>query len=114
MLLWSIDRTFVFMKKPGWVYFLTNRKKSVLYTGVTSDLPGRLLKHVQGVYKGFANKYGCKSLIYYEEYDSMLDAIAREKQLKGWRRQRKEELINAVNPGWESLNHKILKDQPSH
>ena len=59
-------------------------------------------------YAGFASKYGCKYLVYYEEFNSILDAIAREKELKGWRRSRKDELINGENPGWESLNHKFL------
>ena len=105
---WCIERTFVSVKK-AWVYIITNRNKSVLYTGVTSDMPGRLQKHVDGHYKGFASKYGCKYLMYYEEYDSILDAIAREKELKGWSRARKETLINSTNPGWESLNKKFLE-----
>ena len=68
---------------------------------MTSDMSGRLQNHVDEHDQGFASKYGCKYLVYYEEFDSILDAIAREKQLKGWRRDRKDELINGENPGWE-------------
>ena len=103
----DIQRTFVNMKK-AWVYFITNRKKSVLYTGMTSDMSGRLQKHVDEHYKGFPSKYGCKYLVYYEEFNSILDAIAREKQLKGWSRAKKDALIKGTNPGWDSLNHKFL------
>ena len=95
--------------KKSWVYILTNKTKTVLYIGVTSDLPGRIEKHINSFYKGFASKYGCKYLIYYEEFDSILDAIDREKVLKGWRRDRKETIINSTNPSWASLNDKVLR-----
>ena len=94
--------------KKAWVYMITNKKKSVLYTGFTTDMSGRLQKHVEEYYKGFASKYGCKYLMYYEEFNSVLDAITREKELKGWSRARKESLINVNNPGWESLNHMFI------
>lgn len=90
------------------MYFITNKKKSVLYTGVTSDMSGRLQKHVDEHYKGFPSKYGCKYLMYFEEFNSILDAIDREKELKGWSRSKKENLINSTNPGWDSLNHIFL------
>ena len=80
----------------------------MLYTGVSSNISGRLQKHVDEHYKGFASKYGCKYLIYYEQFNSILDAIAREKEIKGWTRAKKEALISTTNPGWQSLNDKFL------
>ncbi|MBL4656798.1 MAG: GIY-YIG nuclease family protein [Flavobacteriales bacterium] len=96
------------MKKHGRVYIITNNKKSVLYTGFTTDMLGRMQKHVDEYYKGFSSKYGCKYLIDYEEFDSILDPIDREKEIKGWTRAQKEALINAINPDWISLNDKFL------
>lgn len=90
------------------VYILTNKHKTVLYIGVTSDFKDRLLKHVSGEIKGFTFKYNCYYLVYYEGFDYISDAIKREKQIKGWTRKKKEELINSTNPEWEFLNNEVL------
>ena len=83
-----------------YVYILTNKTHSALYIGVTSNIERRMNEHSDGKINGFTKKYNLKKLIYCEEYDNPNDAIAREKQLKGWRRSKKEDLINSQNPNW--------------
>ncbi len=83
-----------------YVYILANKVNTVFYTGVTSDLEGRIWQHKQKVYKGFTSRYECNKLVYYEEYQWIQDAIAREKQIKGGSRQKKINLIVTDNPAW--------------
>ncbi|WP_026934769.1 GIY-YIG nuclease family protein [Christiangramia echinicola] len=88
-------------------YILTNRNKTVLYIGVTNNLQRRLIEHHQGARlraKTFTAKYHCIFLIHYEKFSWVQDAIAREKQLKGWLRSKKVGLINENNPEWKFLN----------
>ncbi|HEY9001675.1 MAG TPA: GIY-YIG nuclease family protein [Mucilaginibacter sp.] len=87
-----------------YVYILANKVNTVFYTGVTSDLEGRIWQHKQKVYKGFTSRYECNRLVYYEEFQWIQDAIAREKQIKGGSRQKKIDLIVASNPGWNDLS----------
>ena len=93
-----------------WVYMLTNRNHSVLYIGVTNRLSRRTWEHREGVKAGFASKYQCKKLIYYEYYRDVLAAIARESQLKKWSRAKKIDLINRLNPTWNDLGADVLRD----
>ena len=86
------------------VYIMTNKSNTTLYTGVTSDLFDRVLKHKYKVYEGFTSRYHCDKLVYYEEYQWIHDAIAREKQLKGGSRQKKIDLIVSTNPAWDDLS----------
>ena len=86
------------------VYILTNKNRTVLYIGVTNDLVRRLHEHIAGHIKGFTYKYNCHHLIYYEEFSDINEAIAREKQLKGWSRAKKENLISSKNPSRKFLN----------
>jgi putative endonuclease len=74
-----------------------------LYVGVTNDLKLRVLEHRAGTFPGFASRYGVRRLLYFEEYAEILDAIAREKQIKGWSRWKKVRLIESVNPPWRDL-----------
>ena len=85
------------------VYIVTNKTKTVLYIGVTSDLKRRIEEHRQGLIDGFTKKYRCTSLIYYETVEESYSAIEREKQLKGWTRKKKEVLIHSMNPEWKDL-----------
>jgi putative endonuclease len=92
------------------VYILTNKIKTVLYIGVTNDLVVRLFQHKEDSLnhkKHFTGKYNYTNLIYYERFEDINQAIDREKQLKGWTRKKKEDLINTINPDWEFLNNKI-------
>ena len=77
------------MNRDYFVYILTNLKKNVLYVGVTNDISRRLHEHISGAIPGFTKKYNCKDLIYYEQFDYINNAISREKEIKGWRREKK-------------------------
>jgi putative endonuclease len=94
------------LKLPA-VYIITNKKNSVLYTGVTSDLKSRIYQHRNKLIKGFSEKYNCTKLVYYESFDDMLSAIAREKQIKAGSRNKKILLIKNMNIGWRDLYDKI-------
>jgi putative endonuclease len=86
-----------------YVYIMTNRSVTTLYTGVTNDLERRVYEHKHGLVNGFTKRYNVTRLVYYEATDDVRSAIEREKQLKGWLRQRKVALIESVNPGWRDL-----------
>jgi putative endonuclease len=88
-----------------YVYILTNASHKVLYTGVTNDLERRCHEHKQKKIKGFTQKYNVDTLIYFEKFDSIDLAIAREKQIKGFSRAKKEMLINQLNKNWDELYH---------
>ena len=83
------------------VYILSSGRHGTLYVGVTADLMGRLHQHREGVMPRFTRRYAIKRLVHFEVYRTMPDAIAREKQLKAWRRDWKIDLIEAGNPFWE-------------
>ncbi|MCR8561772.1 GIY-YIG nuclease family protein [Mucilaginibacter sp. BJC16-A38] len=86
------------------VYILTNKSNTTFYVGVTSELENRVWQHKNKVHDGFTSKYAINKLVYYEEYQWIQDAIAREKQLKGGSRQKKIDLILSVNPSWVDLS----------
>lgn len=88
--------------KPGWTYILVGRT-GTLYTGVTNDLYRRVLEHKQKLRPGFASKYDCNRLVYYEEFSDIRSSIDREKQIKGWTRAKKLALIAQMNPEWKDL-----------
>ena len=85
------------------VYIITNKNKTVLYTGFTNDLERRIYEHKSKIYKGFATKYNCHKLLYFEEFKEMKDALHRERQVKKYSRQWKENLISEANPDWKDL-----------
>ena len=91
-----------------WTYIMTNAYRNVLYIGITNDLNRRYREHKSGLIDGFTKKYRCQVLVYYEEYQQAIDAIAREKQLKGLLRKKKEALISQMNPRWEDLGLYLL------
>ena len=86
------------------VYILTNNSNDVLYVGVTNNLGRRLVEHKQHLVEGFTDEYNVTKLVYYERSGSVTDAIAREKQLKGWTRKKKFQLINSVNSELKDLS----------
>ncbi|MCZ4244601.1 GIY-YIG nuclease family protein [Pedobacter punctiformis] len=97
------------MNHNYFVYILTNKNKTVLYTGVTNDLAIRLRQHIEWVNKfAFTNKYNCHFLIYFERYQYIEHAIEREKEIKGWTRAKKNALIEIENKEWKFLNEDIL------
>jgi putative endonuclease len=89
------------MPKQPCVYILASRRNGTIYVGVTSDLPARLYKHREGLTKGFVAEHDVLRLVYFEVLDRMPNAIAREKQLKNWRRAWKVALIEESNPLWQ-------------
>ena len=95
---------FARVKSIYFVYLLTNKHNTVLYTGVTSELEQRVFEHKTKQYRGFTSKYNCNKLVYFEEFDDVEEAIKREKQLKKYRREWKENLINEMNSEWKDLS----------
>ena len=96
------------MERHPAIYILANKPCGTIYTGVTSDLPSRVYQHKHKLTRGFTAKYNVDKLVYYEMFDDMYSAITREKQIKGGSRQRKVELIENMNPGWQDLYKQIL------
>ena len=92
-----------------YVYILSNNHKNVIYTGVTNDLIRRVYEHKNHLDKGsFTSRYNVENLVFYEVTTDIDSAIAREKQIKGWNRKRKEKLIEAKNPNWNDLYESVL------
>ena len=91
------------MPRAPCVYILASRRNGTLYTGVTSNLSRRVFEHREVMTPGFASRYGCDQLVFYEHYERIVDAIAREKQIKGGSRAKKIALIESMNPEWKDL-----------
>mgnify|MGYP000004496984 FL=1 len=95
--------------KPGFIYIITNKNHTVLYTGVTSNLPKRIKEHQDKRYQGsFSAKYNANKLVYYEAFQMIGDAISREKQIKAGSRAKKIALINSVNAEWNDLYEEVV------
>jgi len=93
------------------VYITSNQYRTTLYIGVTNNIQQRLEQHFfdsKNQKKSFAGKYNCIYLVYYEGFENPKDAINREKELKKWRREKKNKLIHEFNPKWEALNNQVL------
>jgi putative endonuclease len=88
-----------------WVYVIASQS-GTLYVGMTNDLNVRVGQHKNGEIDGFAKKYHCTRLVYFEKFDNIFKTIAREKQLKGWRRSKKVALIEKMDPRWQDLAEK--------
>ncbi len=95
------------MRNPA-IYIMANKRNGTLYTGVTSDLIKRVHEHKVGSIPSFTNSYNCKLLVYYEEFESMVSAIEREKQIKSGSRNKKLALIESMNPDWQDLYHALI------
>jgi putative endonuclease len=95
------------MERQFFVYILTNKVNTVLYTGVTNDLKKRIFQHRGMIVPGFTKRYQVTKLVYYEVFFEVENAIIREKRIKGGSRKRKMELIDDFNPHWEDLYERI-------
>ena len=95
------------MTKQFYVYILANCRRGVLYVGVTNDLVRRMMAHKGKLVAGFTKTFGVTILVYYEEYGSILQARARERSLKRWRRAWKFDLIERLNPDWRDLTNEL-------
>ncbi len=92
------------MNQPYYVYLLTNWNDIVMYVGVTNNLERRIYEHKHKLIKGFTEKYNVNKLVYFEETNDVNAAIAREKEIKKWRREKKNDLVMSVNPEWKDLS----------
>jgi putative endonuclease len=89
-----------------YVYLLANWNNKVIYVGVTNDLERRIYEHKNKLVEGFTKKYNLNKLVFFEETNDAHAAIAREKEIKRWRREKKDRLVNLENPKWEDLSLK--------
>jgi putative endonuclease len=94
---------------PYHVYLLASRRNGTLYCGVTRDLIKRVWEHKEGVVQGFTERYGVKTLVWFETHEDVIEAIAREKQIKEWKRAWKLEMIEKANPTWRDLYEELLR-----
>ncbi len=97
------------MNKDYYVYMLTNKSNHVLYTGITNNLIRRIAEHESGTASSFTKRYNATKLVYYEYTHDVQVVIQREKQIKGWIRKKKNQLIEKLNPNWSALNEEILR-----
>jgi putative endonuclease len=93
-------------------YSVTNKGRTVLYTGITNNLERRRSQHANGTNGSFTKRYKASRVIYYETFSDVRSAISREKRIKAWRREKKVELIESMNPRWENLGDQLF-GQPS-
>ena len=91
-------------EKAYYVYLLTNWNNKVMYVGVTNDLERRIYEHKEKVVKGFTQKYNVNKLVYYEQTSDIVEALNREKEIKKWRRDKKNRLVVNTNPLWQDLS----------
>ena len=97
------------MKKGGYVYIITNKNNSTLYTGVTSNLPLRINQHKNSTYEdSFSARYKLFKLVYYEGFHTINEAISREKKIKAGSRKKKIELVVSMNPQWDDLYEIVM------
>lgn len=94
-------------KQPA-VYIMANRYRGTIYIGVTGSLATRVTSHRSGTFKGFTAKYGLKTLVWYENHETMTSAICRETRMKAWRRSWKIELIETINRDWKDLSDDLI------
>ena len=94
--------------KNYYIYIMANKTNTTIYIGITSDIIKRVWEHKNKVIDGFTKRYNVNKLVYYEETTDVNSAIAREKQLKGWNRAKKNKLIESTNPNWDDLYDDIL------
>jgi putative endonuclease len=97
--------------KTFYVYMVSNRSRSVLYIGVTNSLERRLWFHANAKLGSFVKRYRCDRLVYYESFNTAGDAISREKQIKGWRREKKNDLVRTLNPLWKDLGRELFEPE---
>jgi putative endonuclease len=91
------------MKQHNYYVYMMASESGTFYPGFTNNLERRVSQHRNGTFEGFSKTYGCKKLVYYEYFRQAQNAIDRETQLKKWRREKKENLIRSMNPGWVDL-----------
>jgi putative endonuclease len=94
--------------KTYYLYMMTNKARTVLYVGITNGLTKRVVQHREKKAAGFTARYNCNRLVYFESFSDVGNAITREKEIKGWRREKKNALVESLNPTWDDLAVSIL------
>jgi putative endonuclease len=94
-----------------YIYIMTNKFNTTIYTSVTNNLTGRVDQHRNGEIIGFTQKYNLHKLVYYEVYEDAQSAIMREKQIKSWKRVKKIDLVNTMNPEWKDLYSELTDSE---
>ena len=92
-----------------YIYIISNWNNKVIYVGMTNDLERRIYEHKSKIFEGFSKKYNLNKLVYYEYTNDVNAAIRREKEIKKWRREKKNKLIESMNPEWKDLAEEIFK-----
>ena len=92
------------MEKDFYVYIAVKQHNNVMYVGVTNNLVRRMYQHREGKIEGFTKRYNINKLVYFEQTRDVLSAITREKEIKKWRREKKDRLVDSINPGWIDLS----------
>jgi putative endonuclease len=93
------------LTKNYYIYLMTNWNNNVIYIGVTNNLKRRVFEHKKKLIKGFTEKYNVNKLVYFEETQDINTAITREKEIKKWRREKKDQLVMRANPAWKDLSN---------
>ena len=96
------------IEKAYYVYLMTNWNNKVMYIGITNNLERRIFEHKQKVGQGFTEKYNINKLVYYEQTSDIIEALNREKEIKKWRREKKNRLVVKTNPIWRDLSEDFL------
>jgi len=96
------------MAEQYFIYILTNWNNKVIYTGVTNNLVRRIYEHRNKVIDGFTKKYNLSKLVYFEQTHDIISAINREKEIKKWRREKKNKLVESMNPSWKDLANELF------
>ena len=91
-----------------YIYIISNWNNKVIYIGVTNNLERRIFEHKSKLIPGFSSKYNLNKLVYYEQYVDIREAITREKELKKWKREKKNKLIESTNPEWMDLSNELI------
>lgn len=99
------------MEKTFYVYPMTNRSRVVLYTGITNSLVRRVWEHQNRTVEKFSKRYRVDRLVYFESFEDPRDAISREKEIKGWRRSKKNALVETLNPKWADLSSMLFQPE---
>jgi putative endonuclease len=107
----SLGMTLPVEVKTFYIYMVSNRSRSVLYIGVTNSLERRLWFHANAKPGSFVKRYRCDRLVYYESFNTAGDAISREKEIKGWRREKKNDLVRTLNPLWKDLGAELFEPE---
>lgn len=98
------------MEGKGYIYFMTNKTNNVLYIGVTNSLKRRIAEHSEGRGSVFTSKYNCSKLVYFEIFPTIKQAVTRERQLKHFKREWKNQLVETINPKWQDLSESVIAD----